>query len=122
MLAPSEVPNTKNVIIWPEKILNEIRRVEKFDQTNKEIDAIPRKLKKSNSFKLFNFLESCEYYAFVVLGSVMWILLARAILIWQRFPFHRHPFEIILIYTVPILLLLLVLFLLDMHFQKRKVE
>lgn len=116
-----EIPNTKNVVIWPEKILNEIRMVERFDADHKEIIPVSNVKQKSPSLS-FYINESVEYYMFVILGSIIWCVVARSTLIALKFPFHKHFFEVIIIYTVPIFIFMLVFYLLDITVPSKKKE
>jgi hypothetical protein len=121
-----EEPNTKNVVIWPEKILKEIRRVEDFDLKEKRrkpikrtVSSGERNVSKSSRLLLLPFqTERLEYYLFIAVGSITWILIANAILRWHKFPFHKHPLEIILIYFLPIIFIALLLYVVDFGVER----
>lgn len=118
-----EIPNTKNVVVWPEEILKQIRIVEAYDMaqertTEKSSHAHPNKSNMKEIKRAPMISENFEYYAFLTIGSIVWLLVARAVLKWHKFPFHRHIIEVGLIYTCPILIIILLLYCVDFGTRK----
>jgi hypothetical protein len=118
-----EEPNTKNVIIWPENIRNQIKLVEEYDKLEKYRHKHQSDSKKIHSREEQEELgikktmsinnERIEYYIFLIFGSLIWLLVAHTILKWHQFPFHKHVIESLIIYFCPLIAIILVLFLLD---------
>ena len=122
-----EIPNTKNVVVWPDEILDQIRLVEAYDRVQKRASAERKSVSGGQSIddehrRHTIISENAEYYLFLIFGSMIWILVARAILKWQQFPFQRHMIEVCLIYTCPILFIILLLYFVDFgtNILKRK--
>ena len=46
-----------------------------------------------------------EYLLFLLLGGLIWIVIAFKVLQWQKFPFHLYPVEVGFIFVGPIVLL-----------------
>lgn len=61
-----------------------------------------------------------EYYAFLIIGSLLWWFSAYKILNWLKFPFHLYPFEIYAIFIIPVLLLGLLLNITDRTMQSKE--
>jgi hypothetical protein len=124
-----EEPNTKNVIIWPEKIRDQIRIVEQYDQIEKlRFRQKNNDEKKSNQEKEIIAQQSSinneriEYYIFLVFGSLIWLLIAHTVLKWHQFPFHKHVYESLVIYLCPLVVIFFVLFLLDFGITRLDVK
>jgi hypothetical protein len=118
-----EEPNTKNVVIWPENIRNQIKLVEEYDKLEKyrqkqadrnkyhSIEEQEEELRIKQNTPINN--ERIEYYIFLTFGSLIWLLIAHTILKWHQFPFHKHVLESLVIYFCPLIAIFFVLFLLD---------
>mmetsp|Transcript_8904 Transcript_8904/g.13366 ORF Transcript_8904/g.13366 Transcript_8904/m.13366 type:complete len:125 (-) Transcript_8904:397-771(-) len=115
-----EEPNTKSVIVWPDEILQEIKRVEEYDSWRRKRKGLLRRGSSSVESRSVFYTEEYEYYVFVLVGSVLWILLAHTTLKWHKFPFHMHTIECTLIYTFPIFLIILTLYFLDFGIERNK--
>jgi hypothetical protein len=57
--------------------------------------------------------EWLEFYFFFLVGGALWVFVAYKSLQFLRFPFHAHPYETVLIFLGPILLLGIILKLID---------
>lgn len=49
--------------------------------------------------------ELFEYVVFLLLGGLIWVVIAWKVLQWQKFPFHLYPVEVGFIFVGPIILL-----------------
>ena len=58
-------------------------------------------------------LESVEWYLFFFGGSLLWYLAVTYILDYMQFPYHLHKTEVLCIYTVPMLLIVIILNLIE---------
>jgi hypothetical protein len=120
-----EIPNTKNVVVWPEDILKQIRIVEAYDRAEARESEISFRLDKNDTYdnkRVALISENFEYYIFLIIGSAIWIIVARAILKWQKFPFHRHMVEVCLIYTCPILIIIVLLYFVDFGTRRSRTK
>jgi hypothetical protein len=120
-----EIPNTKNVVVWPEDILKQIRIVEAYDRAEARESEISSRLDKNDTYdnkRVALISENFEYYIFLIIGSAIWIFVARAILKWQKFPFHRHMVEVCLIYTCPILIIIVLLYFVDFGTRRSRTK
>jgi hypothetical protein len=54
-----------------------------------------------------------EFWVFAAVASALWCYAVNAMLKWHKFPFHKHPGEVFLMYTVPIIVTIMLLKLLD---------
>lgn len=124
-----EEPNTKNVVIWPEKIRNQIRLVEEYDKLE-NLKFRQKNIEKTQQDEINNLKlkhnainhERIEYYIFLIFGSLIWLLIAHTILKWHQFPFHKHVYESLLIYFCPLILIIIVLYLLDFGISREDVK
>jgi hypothetical protein len=53
--------------------------------------------------------ETFEFVLFFVFGSAVWIFVSYRLLRYLRFPFHAHPYETVCIFSLPVLLVALIL-------------
>jgi hypothetical protein len=118
----SEVPNTDGVVIWPEKILNEIKILEQFDkaqrkreshnlhhaledhEVNNEEDFLVEKL---------GFSESFEFYLMLIVVSLIWWAGAYYVLKQHKFPFHKHYIEAAAIFVCPVIFIVVFFIIAD---------
>mmetsp|Transcript_15722 Transcript_15722/g.15859 ORF Transcript_15722/g.15859 Transcript_15722/m.15859 type:complete len:129 (-) Transcript_15722:121-507(-) len=124
MFGIKEEPNVKNLVIWPAGSLedrqNEARR--RLRRTQRIHDQ-QKSLFWYEMQSLYTMAgEYIEYYLFFFGGSVAWIFFVRFALKILKFPFHRHFLEVCIIYTVPILILLATLILIDKRFTRLEDE
>jgi ABC-type transport system involved in cytochrome bd biosynthesis fused ATPase/permease subunit len=106
LVANKEKPNTSNIIVWKENFDGYPSKIRKDNSTTESVG-------KRQTKKNYSWLERLEFYFFLILASIIWSLVVFKILIWYRFPFHRHKLEVILMIVVPIIAILLVLVLMD---------
>lgn len=50
-------------------------------------------------------LEVIETYMFFIIGSLTWCLLVSSAFTYLQFPVHLHQFEVLCVYTVPVVLI-----------------
>ena len=70
--------------------------------------------------KMYKLWERLEYYAFLLIGSVLWYVVVFKVLDWHRFPFHLYPTELWLIVIVPIFIIVCLLYLMDRIFPTKE--
>ena len=63
--------------------------------------------------KLSLYQEQIEYFIFLSVGSLLWTIVVFAFLKSQRFPFHLHKIEVIVIVIIPIMILACILKFID---------
>jgi hypothetical protein len=111
---PKESPNTPNVRVWPEGYKGSPKgsktRVSKFS-SEYEVAAA-----ETAHRERWRWLERLEYYVFIIGGSALWYFIVKWILKWLKFPLHRHKVEVSLMYIVPILIMISIVYLLDRNF------
>lgn len=115
--AEKEVPNTNGVVIWPEKILKEIKMLEQFDKAQKRKEALINNeiLNEEEDFLVekFGFSESFEFYLMLVVVALVWWVLVYYVLKLHKFPFHKHYFEALAIFICPVVFIFVLFSLLD---------
>mmetsp|Transcript_25561 Transcript_25561/g.43107 ORF Transcript_25561/g.43107 Transcript_25561/m.43107 type:complete len:152 (-) Transcript_25561:119-574(-) len=115
--AEKEVPNTNGVVIWPEKILNEIKMLEQFDkaQKRKEVHFNDEVISEEEDFLVekLGFSESFEFYLMLVVVALVWWAAAYYVLKLHQFPFHKHYFEALAIFICPVLFIIVLFSLVD---------
>jgi uncharacterized membrane protein YhdT len=114
-----EVPNTNGVVIWPEKILNEIKMLEQFDkaQKRKEVhfvdDSTSLPVEEEFLVEKLGFSETFEFYLMLAAVAVIWWTGAYFMLKQHKFPFHRHYFEAAAIFLCPVIFIFVFFILVD---------
>ena len=123
----SEVPNTNGIVIWPDKILNEIKRLEQFDRAQKRKEAQRAEEEEDEVEEFFveklGLSESFEFYMMLVLFSVVWWVGVYYVLKLHKFPFHRHYFEAAAIFILPVVMIFVIFSFVDRiynYFDRRK--
>jgi hypothetical protein len=113
-----EVPNTNGVVIWPEKILNEIKMLEQFDKAQRKEDSHhveELEFKEEDDFLVekLGFSESFEFYLMLLIVAVVWWAGAYYLLKQHKFPFHKHYIEAVAIFVCPVVFIVVVFSVLD---------
>ena len=105
-----EIPNTNGVVIWPEKILNEIKMLEHYDKVQKRKEVVmkqeyERKQMENDEFLVekLGFTEKFELYTLLIVVAFIWWGGTYYVLKRQKFPYHRHYFEAVAIYICPVI-------------------
>jgi len=71
-------------------------------------NKIPEVQKKSKSN-----LEVIESYLFFIIASLVWCLVVSMSLSYLQFPVHLHRFEVLCVYTVPVVLIYFIIKIVD---------
>lgn len=115
-----EVPNTSGVVIWPEKILNEIKMLEQYDraQRKKEFHPVVDRDERNDGEEDFlveklGFSESFEFYLMLTVVALVWWAGAYFLLKQHKFPFHKHYIEAAAIFVCPVLFIVVFFSILD---------
>jgi len=107
-----EEPNTRNIVAWPQGYQ---------DSNNNSNDRVNHSGISNNNEKVpeESMRPFLEFWITVSLGSFLWGFLVIKFLQWHQFPFHLYYFQIFLIITCPIILLIFFLHKLDqsLHFK-----
>lgn len=110
-----EVPNTNGVVIWPEKILNEIKMLEQYDkaQRRKESDNTFSTDEEDFLVERLGLSESFEFFVMLVIVALIWWAGAYYVLKQHKFPFQRHYFEAAAIFVCPVLFIVALFSIVD---------
>ena len=114
-MASKELPNTKDVLVWPVGSVpdDNVRPKRRLSiNSNQSSDSDDRETA-IFSLKSKWWGQKFEFSMFFFLGSLIWILSVQYVLKFLQFPVHKHPVELLLIYCVPILLVYSLLRLVD---------
>ena len=117
MPVKKEEPNTKNVVVWPKGSVPEEARARRVVHRPPGDDADTSRSIASWLSINFQWTEKYDFSLFFFLGSVLWIWLVRLALRWLRFPVHQHPLEVYAFYTLPLVILFIVLYVFDLVFS-----
>ena len=74
--------------------------------------------RKVESFSASSFLEKVEWYIFLIGGATIWYFIVSLSFKWLQFPVHLHLVEVMLIYTIPIILIYFVMKVIDFVVEK----
>lgn len=113
-----EVPNTSGVVIWPEKILNEIKMLEQFDKAQRKKEA-HHKVEPDNKgeddflVEKLGLSESFEFYLMLTIVAFVWWGGAYFLLKQHKFPFHKHYIEAAAIFLCPVVFIIVLFSVLD---------
>lgn len=114
----TELPNTKNIVVWPKGSVLDSKRPRKSKQDYAATGA--ESVSFLSSFDIGSWWnEKYDFSLFFFIGSAIWVWLLRAALRWLKFPVHRHTREVYLFYIAPIVVLFLLLYTFDFVFAIR---
>ena len=128
----NEVPNTSGVVIWPDKILNEIKMLEQYDRVQRRKAAQQHATEKENIPVEDDFLveklglsERFEFYMLLTLVAFLWWGGSYYLLKLHKFPFHKHYFEALAIFLCPVIFIVVMFIVIDkiydhLHRSKEK--
>ena len=111
-----EMPNVPGMQIWPSNYVSP-EDLEKKKKKRRVVRDFERE-KEEKELRWSAFFERIEHYAFILIFAVAWCFIVAKTLKYLRFPVHRHPIEVSVIYVGPILVCIVFLFIIDRQFRK----
>jgi hypothetical protein len=119
-----EAPNTKNIAVWKKgaiEVNDRDDRINKKALINKRTSDSDSDSDKAESYPPAErkpwWNEKYDFTLFFFLGSLLWVWIVKTILRWLKFPVQKHSQEVYLFYTVPLVIMFGVLYLLDYLFS-----
>ncbi len=117
-MASKELPNTKDVLVWPIGSVpdDHVRPKRRLSVNSNQSSDSDDGEKSIFVLKSKWWGQNVEFSIFFFLGSLIWILSVQYILKVLQFPVHKHYAELLAIYCVPIILVYSLLRLVDIIF------
>lgn len=84
---------------------NVLRNRRRRPQTVSQYELIQQQEQLMRAESWQKWQELVEYILFLVLGGIIWMVIAWKVLQWQKFPFHLYPVEVGFIFVGPVVLL-----------------